>query len=103
MFPPEETEDPHHWLNNLWFSLQRAGGHLSQNARIFEKEDGACEVILYLQERLPNNITRTLSEYIKGYSKASGWTVKSCQIDKGQIVLRACPSSSAPSSRSKKA
>jgi hypothetical protein len=94
MFPPEVTEEPERWLNNLWLSLRRAGDHFGNNARVFEKEDGTVEAVLYLQDRLPSDISRTVNEYIKGYSKACGWSVRSCRIEKGQVVLRASRASS---------
>lgn len=86
MFPPQETEIVEEWVGGLWASLQRAGGHFTEEATI-ERLDEEVVVTLYLKDCLPNNAKLSVMNYIKEYARQSGWKAKYVHHKKNYVSL----------------
>lgn len=79
----------------MWASLQRAGNHFTDEARLEERPNSKYEVLLGLRQQLPQEMRSIVVEYIKSYAEASGWAVEKVRVTRYYVFLRA---SSSPSS-----
>ena len=89
MFPPQETEIVETWVEGLWASLQRAGGHFTNEASI-ERLNEEVIVTLRLKDQLPTNAKLSVMNYIKEYSRQCGWKVEYVRHKKDYVMLCAC-------------
>lgn len=102
MFPPNRTSSPHELLNNLWSSVQRGGAFFSQDARVEQNDEGLYSCLLhYAPGGVPKEVRPALEKYMRGYARASGWTIKSLRFKRSHAVVELAASRAA-SSLSKK-
>ncbi len=94
MFPPEKTTDPNTVLQNLWGSLQRAApDQWAQTGYIepVEYEVETYSVVLLLREPIADKCWDPINRYVRNYTKASGWAIRSMRRRKDALVLTIAP------------
>ena len=90
------TTNPNELLNNLFFSVQRAGPVFTGQGRAVLQDKG-YHVTLQLAPHAFNDndvgrkVRAALGSYIRSYLKESGWRVKHAGFKKGYFELMAAP------------
>ena len=97
MFPPEPTSSADDWMKGLWSSLQRGGPAFGRDVRCRENEEG-FEIVVPLEHPLSAAAKKPLVTFMRQYSKACGWPLKSVRITNHYMALVA---SRAASSKAK--
>lgn len=77
------------WLNNVWGSVQRALGILSDKAKLTELEDGSLQAVVFFTERPTSKDVHEMRSYVRAYSKECGWKVSSVRVEGDYLVLAA--------------
>ena len=90
MFPPSKTDSLTETVQNLWESLNRAGGHFHTEANIVERSEGDL-ITLWLTNALPKGSKRLMSAYIKEYIRESGWKAVHIRYYKNRIEFLMTP------------
>ena len=71
----------------MWESLQRAGGHFSDDAQIDQLEDGSYFIKLFLKDTLPPSSVLHVYNFIREYGAECGWKVKKVSLQKTYVLM----------------
>lgn len=94
MFPPEKTSDLQTVVQNLWSSLNRAGGQLDDQCIIEPASKNSHNVLLKLKDSLTPESQDAIREYVKSYLELSGWHTGGVVFAKRYIRFRLTSASS---------
>jgi hypothetical protein len=93
VYPPKLTSSPDEMLNNMWLSVARAGPVFAENGRVIPREGDDIECVFYLAPGGVSKETRKpLEKYMRGYTRASGWSMKSLRFTNSYAAFVIAPS-----------
>lgn len=93
MFPPKPTANPNEMLNNMWSSVTRGGEAFLEQGRIIPRDGDNIECVFYLA---PGGVSKEarepLKKYMRGYARASGWSMQSLKFTPRYAAFLMAPS-----------
>jgi hypothetical protein len=87
MYPPEQTASAEEGVRNLLSSLRRTADNWTGEVRQRVDERGRACFALYLYASTPTAVKKTLTEYVTGYMRSSGWQLACVRVKKRYVEL----------------
>lgn len=88
MYPPKPTKDPYTLVQNMWSSLRRASDlHWGEEATV-DQDDTGFKITFRLTSKIPADLWKMASKYMRGYAKRSNWTVAELSQNRGHVAMR---------------
>jgi hypothetical protein len=80
-------------LNNMWLSVTRGGEAFREQGRVIPRDGDDLECVFYLTPGgVSKEARKPLEKYMRGYARASGWSVKSLKLTKNYLAFVMAPS-----------